>query len=317
MAEAAKAELAPGGYWSAEAVADRILGFAKAMAGGDPEKQKKALEGLTVFMYKLIALDLDDTLLGRDAQIHPANKEALAAARSAGVDVTFVTARSWRATLRYVAELGLTAPVICVTGAAVYSPQGEPLYRRGISLAEARRLAAKADRERWSCRLYFLDGRIYHSCPPDGYEPTLPAHAYPANEYVGPVSPYLDPGEEPLQVVMLGDRSVEGALALLPEFPDLVATTYDRHTSVSRTHLLHRDVNKGAALARYCAERGIAPEAVIAMGDGETDRPLIAWAGAGVAMGWAPDPVRRAARLVTAADDPHPVATALRQLLGI
>ena len=268
-------------------------------------------------MYKLIALDLDDTLLGKDAQVHPTDRAALAAARSAGVDVTFVTARSWRVTRPYVEALGITSPVICMTGAVVYSPQGEPLYRRCIPLAEARRLAASADRERWSFRLYFLDGRFYHSYQPDGYEPTLSAHAYPTSQYVGPVSSYLDAGEEPIQVALLGSRSVEGALALLPEFPDLVATTYDRHTTVSRTHLMHRDVNKGAALARYCAERGIAREAVIAMGDGETDRPMIEWAGAGVAMGWAPEPVRRAARLVTAADDPHPVATALHQLLGI
>ncbi|HLN63841.1 MAG TPA: HAD family hydrolase [Symbiobacteriaceae bacterium] len=268
-------------------------------------------------MYKLIALDLDDTLLGKDAQVHPTDKAALAAARSAGVDVTFVTARSWRATRPYVEALSITAPVICMTGAVVYTPQGEPLHRCCIPLAEARRVAGRADRERWSCRLYFLDGRIYHSYRPDGYEPTLSAHAYPTNEYVGPVSPYLDGGEEPIQIALLGSRSVEGALALLPEFPDVVATTYDRYTNVSRTHLMHRDVNKGAALARYCAERGIAPEAVIAMGDGETDRSMIEWAGAGVAMGWAPEATRRAARLVTSADDPHPVATALQQLLGL
>jgi hypothetical protein len=46
LREAAQAELAPGGYWSPEAVANRILGFAQAAAGDDPEKQKKMLEAV-------------------------------------------------------------------------------------------------------------------------------------------------------------------------------------------------------------------------------------------------------------------------------
>lgn len=53
------------------------------------------------------------------------------------------------------------------------------------------------------------------------------------------------------------------------------------------------------------------------MGDGEPDRSMIEWAGVGVAMGWAAEPVRAAADLVTAADDPAPVATAIRRLLGV
>jgi hydroxymethylpyrimidine pyrophosphatase-like HAD family hydrolase len=56
---------------------------------------------------------------------------------------------------------------------------------------------------------------------------------------------------------------------------------------------------------------------VIAMGDGEPDRSMIEWAGTGVAMGWAPEHVRAAADFVTAADDEHPVATALTRLLGL
>lgn len=46
LREAARQELAPGGYWNPEAVANRILGFAQAWAGDDPDKQKKALEAV-------------------------------------------------------------------------------------------------------------------------------------------------------------------------------------------------------------------------------------------------------------------------------
>jgi Cof subfamily protein (haloacid dehalogenase superfamily) len=265
---------------------------------------------------RLIALDLDDTLLGQDATISPAHKVAVAAARAAGHDVTLVTARAWRGTRPYVAELGLTLPVICMTGAVVYTPEGKPLSQRAIPLADARRIAAWADAEGWSCRFYFADGRIYHSRKADDYFPTLPGHGYPIDQYVGDLAPCLAGEDEPIQAVTLGNRAVEGLLARLPELPDLVATTYDRGTSISRTHLMHRAVAKGPALAQYCAERSIPRESVIAIGDGETDRSMIEWAGTGVAMGWAPEAVRRAADLVTDPDDPAPVATALRTLLG-
>lgn len=268
-------------------------------------------------MYQLIALDLDDTLLGKDATVGAPEKAALAEARRRGIGVTLVTARSWRATRTYVADLELDLPVICMTGAAVYSPDGRPLTQRGIPLPEARQLCAWADEERWSFRLYHLDGSVVHSYAPDGYAPDSPQTQYPAPEYVGPVTPYLRPDEGPIQVALLGSRSVEGVLARLPQLPDLVSTTYDRFSHVSRTHIMHRDVAKGPALAAYCAERGIPRGAVIAMGDGETDRSMIEWAGTGVAMGWAPEPVRAAADLVTAPDDPHPVATVLTRLLGL
>jgi hydroxymethylpyrimidine pyrophosphatase-like HAD family hydrolase len=267
-------------------------------------------------MYKLIALDLDETLLGRDGLICPEHKSAIAAARAAGCDVTLVTARSWRATRPFVAELGLTAPVICLTGSAVYSPEGEPLQQQGLVPGEIRRLAAQADEQGWSIRLYYADGSIVHSCPAADFAPKQGA-IFPVDQYVGPVSPWLDRRETPLQAALLGHRSVEGALALLAELPGMAATTYERFGPAVRTHLMHASVTKGGALAEYCQERSIPREAVIAMGDSEPDRSMIAWAGTGVAMGWAPETVRLAADLVIDEAEPAPVAAAIRSVLGV
>jgi Cof subfamily protein (haloacid dehalogenase superfamily) len=267
-------------------------------------------------MYRLIALDIDDTLLGRDGKIGQANTEAIAAARAAGCEVTLVTARPWEATRLFVAELQLTAPLICMTGAAVYSPAGEALRLMPVDRAEALMLAEHADRAGWSIRLYYADGRILYSHPAADFVPRA-GTVHPIDTYCGPVSGYLAEGDYPLQMMLLGHRSVEGGLALLPQLPGMVATTYERFSPTSRTLLMHASVTKGVALAEYCRERSIPREAVIAMGDGEPDRSMIEWAGVGVAMGWAPEHVRQAADLVTAADDPAPVATAIRRLLAL
>lgn len=268
-------------------------------------------------MYKLIALDLDDTLLGKDATIGATDAAAVAAARAAGCEVTLVTARSWRATKAFADELGLTLPVICMTGSAIYSPQGELLAEVTIPLHQARHLATLGDTESWAYRLYFRDGRIYQSRPADDYVPRSPAALYPIKEYTGELLPLLTGDEAPIQLAALGRHSVESMLAAVAELPDLHANTYDRHESDPRTHVMHREANKGAALRKYCERFGFNQQEVIAMGDGEPDRSMIDWAGTGVAMGWAPEHVRRVADVVMAANDPHPVATAIALLLGL
>lgn len=265
-------------------------------------------------MYRLIALDIDDTLLEAGGTIHPQNVAAIAEAQERGCAVTLVTARSWRATGQFAAQIGVTLPVICMTGATICSPTGELLRTTPVALADARRLAGWADAEQWVMRLYFADGRVIQSRPTSDYL-NKPGANYPAESYAGDLVSHLAGGESSIQVVVLGTRAVEGVLARLPQLPGVIATTYERGTPSARCHLLHAAVSKGAALATLCADLGVAQSETIAMGDGDADISMIAWAGVGVAMGWAPATVRQVADLVMDPADPHPVATGIRRLL--
>jgi|GEM_PF-4364941 len=269
-------------------------------------------------MYKLIALDLDDTLLGRhDGLLSPVDRAALAAARARGVDVTFVTGRTWTATAGFVADLAITAPVICFTGAMICEPTGEVLHESTVAFDDARRICERGDAEGWSYRLYFRGGRVVQSRPAEDYVPKIGAIFDPVNGCSGALMPALVREGAPFQIVAIGHRSVEPAVNLASSMPALAAVTYDRFTETSRTHLMRAGVSKGAALEAYCRRQGIEREAVLAMGDGEADRSMIEWAGTGVAMGWAPEGVRRSADLVADSEDPNPVATMLTRLLGV
>lgn len=269
-------------------------------------------------MFRLIALDLDDTLLGQDSEISQAHLEAVAVARAMGCEVTLVTARSWAATRPYAEQLGLTAPVICMAGAVLYDISGRPLQTVELPASAARELATWTDAERWVGRFYYADGRIIQSNRADDYVPGPGGGGnYRFATFVEAMAPYVEGGEVPLQVAFIGDRSVEGALSRMAFLPGVAATAYRRGEANASAHLLHASVTKGSTLEAYCRRYGFARESVIAMGDGEADLPMIEWAGCGVAMGWAPEHVRAAADLVTDPGDPHPVATALRSLLPI
>jgi len=267
-------------------------------------------------MYRLVALDLDGTLVGHDGLVCEEHRLALKRVQQMGLEVMLVTARTWADTQPLVHELRITSPTICYTGAATYDPSGRPLQCQLLGLQSLRRITAWADAEGWPLRIFHPCGTEVQSHPTTEYVNKIGAWFVEPHQYVQQMSEYVQMHEEAVQVVLLGSRSVEAACARLGELPGVTATAYDRMTFQSRLHLLEPGVSKGAALAAYCRQREIPRPSVIAMGDTAADASMISWAGVGVAMGWAPEPVRSAADLVTSPNDAAPVATALKQLVG-
>jgi Cof subfamily protein (haloacid dehalogenase superfamily) len=265
--------------------------------------------------YRLVALDLDGTLLGPDGKICREHRQALERVRARGLEVTLVTARSWRSTAPLVQELGLTAPVICLTGAATYDPTGRPVALEALPLAALQRIVAWSDAEGWALRLYTPEGTVLQSRALTEYQNKEGATFAPPDRHCETLAGHLGEGALFLQAVFLGERSVDGIARRLAFVPEVTATAYERGTAHARIHLFAASVSKGAALARYCRERSIPREAVIAMGDTAADKSMVEWAGTGVAVGESPADLRAVANLIIPADDPSPVATALAQLV--
>ncbi|HEY8296765.1 MAG TPA: HAD family hydrolase, partial [Candidatus Baltobacteraceae bacterium] len=76
----------------------------------------------TVTKPRLVALDIDGTLIGRDLIVHPRVVEAIAQMQRRGVRGALVTGRMYRSALPYARRLKLDAPVVCYQGAAVIDP---------------------------------------------------------------------------------------------------------------------------------------------------------------------------------------------------
>src|SRR6185312_10856835 len=102
--------------------------------------------GTQHLVYKLLAMDLDGTLIGNDLLLSERVKQAVARAQAAGVRAVLATGRMVRATLPYAQELGITAPLICYQGALMRDITADrTLYERPVPQELARQAIAEAE----------------------------------------------------------------------------------------------------------------------------------------------------------------------------
>ncbi|WP_137994517.1 HAD family hydrolase [Streptomyces vilmorinianum] len=266
---------------------------------------------------RLIATDLDGTLLRDDKSVSERTVAALAAAERAGVEVFFVTGRPARwmdVVSDHVHGHGLA---ICANGAAVVDLHAggtflevRPLEREiALDVVTALRAAAPGV----SFAVEFTTG--IH------YEPQYPPF-------------FLDPGATVATAEKLLFEEAPGAAApllkLLAQHPDLdpdafLATaraaagdlaSFTRSSPTALLEISGLGVSKASTLALCCAERGISAEEVVAFGDMPNDIEMLTWAGRSYAMGNAHADVIAAASGRTVANNEDGVAVVIERILA-
>ncbi|MEW1699971.1 MULTISPECIES: Cof-type HAD-IIB family hydrolase [unclassified Streptomyces] len=266
---------------------------------------------------RLIATDLDGTLLRDDKTVSARTVAALAAAERAGIEVFFVTGRPARwmdVVSEHVHGHGLA---ICANGAAVVD------LRSGGTFLEVRPLERPVALDVVRALREAAPGISFAVEQTTGihYEPLYPPF-------------FLDPGATIATAENLLFEEAPGAAApvlkLLAKHPELdpdeflaVARKAAGHlaafTRSSPTALIEISgpgVSKASTLARCCAERGITAEEVVAFGDMPNDIEMLSWAGRSYAMGNAHPDVIAAATDRTSANDEDGVAAVIEQLVA-
>jgi Cof subfamily protein (haloacid dehalogenase superfamily) len=230
---------------------------------------------------RIIASDLDGTLLRSDGTVSERTRAALTLAEAAGLCIVFVTGRPPR-WMDSVSEVtGPHGVAICSNGAAVYDVR----RRRLLSSSPLRREDALAVVEAVRSELPGVGFAFEY---PDGfaYEPHYASPMWDAGAAGG-----VAPAEEILGSAV-GDQ-VFKVLARHPvldpdEFMRRARAAAGQYAEITRSspmlEISAPGVSKATALARWCAERGVTADEVVAFGDMPNDLPMLAWAGTAYAV---------------------------------
>lgn len=264
-------------------------------------------------VIRLLASDLDGTLLADDDRPSARTLAALDGAAGAGWTVVLATGRPPRFLDPAARDLRLPGVAICNNGATVYDPSSRRvLSEAGMAEAVAREVVGRLRRFDGDL-LFSADWGLELAAEPEWAERTR--WFMPPDARIGPVERLLDGPVAKLLAWHPTASSDALAAAARPLVADLVDVTSS--TGYGVIEITAPGVSKGAAVARFASERGIEPDEVVAFGDMPNDTTMLTWAGLGVAMGNAHPEVVAAADEVTASNVDDGVARVVERLLGV
>lgn len=266
-------------------------------------------------MYKLIALDMDGTLLNSDKQISARNKQAIAAAKAKGVQVVLVSGRPVEGMMDYVKQLDMMNEgdfVLSYNASVVQKTVDlEVVQSRILKGSDAKNLASIAND--LGVHVHAFTQRHGLITPKHNYYTTHEAtvNGLEVNELD---FSELEDDEAVMKVMMIDEPDLlSNAIANMPS----IAT--EQYTMVQSApfflEFLNPSSNKGAGVGMLATHLGIDASEVIGMGDAGNDKHLIEYAGMGVAMGNATDDIKAIASHITASNDEDGVAIAIEKFV--
>jgi hypothetical protein len=259
-------------------------------------------------LIRLIATDVDGTLMPPGGTVPAENREALRAAAERGVHLALATVRFRPSALRVVEALGIPCHLVSQGGATVYDPDGRLLHETVIPLDLAREVAAFADASGVGL-LTTIDGE--HRFGP-GYVYGLPGLPPPPPPLA---SNLVALTKAPTRFMATGPRSVDLLLERFSGAPLRIVRHHRPDGSVVDCAVTHVSASKEAGLAALCAGLGVGMDEVLALGDAEADVGMLRAAGVGVAVANAPEHVRAAADWVAPSAAECGLAAAVRRFV--
>ena len=270
-------------------------------------------------MVRLLAIDIDGTLLNTKGRIPPANLDAIHRAAARGVRIVIATGRSFYFALQAIGELPDDITLLVYNGAIARSRSGETFLRRLLPQAVARQVLEATIKWRPDTACVFdrpLAGQLVYDRMDWSY-PNRSGFKRRNAAIIQAVDRLEDAvNEDPVQVTFNGGVRTMRAIS-----SHLVAHPVAPHLEVTRTEYPHRDfslvdvcgagITKGSGLTALAGQYGVAQDEVMAVGDNHNDRDMLEWAGVGVVMGNAEPELKRPGLHVTGTNDDAGLAQAI------
>ncbi len=271
-------------------------------------------------MIKLVATDLDGTLLRSDGSVSPRTRAALEAAEAAGLVVVFVTGRPPRWLDHVVAETGHLGVAVGANGAVIYDLHDERVVRARTLAPEIALEVAHDVRARFpevSYAVEYLDGFAAEADYVHDWK-INPAVDRQGNPMPSPrIAPLREIVDQPVLKVLAKDRGRE-----VDEFLALAGTLLGGRASITHSssigllEIAAPGVTKATGLAEVAASHDVAASEVVAIGDMPNDIPMLEWAGRSCAVANAHPAVRAVAEEVVGSNDEDAVAVLIESVLA-
>ena len=272
-------------------------------------------------MPRLVAIDIDGTLLDSRGHLPAENTRAIAEAQAAGIEVALVTGRGLHFARPIIDLLPTPLTLIVSNGALVKAHDGRTVLARLMPADVARDVLA-ATAAFHEARAVVFDrsgpGQVVAGGM-DWLHPRRRAYHRLHAEVISEVTPLESClTEDPVQVMFNGGVAAMRELAVLlrtrsgaPRYT-VVVTEYVKR-DFTLLDVLAEDVHKGTTLAEWCRRQGYDRSEVMAVGDNHNDRAMLAFAGVPVVMGNAVAELKALGYPVTATNDQAGLARAIRR----
>jgi Cof subfamily protein (haloacid dehalogenase superfamily) len=273
-------------------------------------------------VIRLLAIDIDGTLLDSRGRLPDAHRDALIDASARGVEVALVTGRSYHFTSPIVDLLPIPLTLIVNNGAVVKRRDGATELRHVLPRSAAVRVLDETRRFEDSVAIVFdrPDERQIVFERMDWSHPNRRGYYEKNKAFIAATpSPLRDAlTEDPIQVMFNGSvepmRALAAALRAMPTADDFsVAITEYVPRDFSLVDINGAGCSKGTTLARWVAQRGMTPADVMAIGDNLNDVEMLDFAGTAYIMGNATDALKSRGYRLTGTNDEAGLATAVRE----
>lgn len=269
-------------------------------------------------IYRLLALNIDGTLLQTNGKLHRATKEAIEYVQQKGIYVTLVTSRSFPSAKKVAKALKIKAPLVTHQGAYIASSEEKPVYVRRINegltydivrFFEALPCQIRLVHEQFSLANKF---KIHNDLLSKTVFTTGEPFVY-SQQFVNSLSEYLhDRPVTPSKIEIYFEEKSD-----LKDAKNALEKMYNEIEVIEldplRLDIVSAGVSKLAGLTYLGSQLGMKLKEMVYIGDAFDDIPLIEAAGLGVSMGNAPFAVKRASDWVTRSENEQGVAYMVKE----
>ncbi len=286
-------------------------------------------------MIKLIASDLDGTLLQDDGSISDDTVQIIKEIEQQGIRFMVATGRSYNSARQAITRAGLHVPILCMNGANLYDHEDQLVVDTPFDVPMAKEIIEAVDTNKIYLEMYTSNG-VYAPEKDQFVEMLL---TILREKFVGytdeQIKAHIDKRFQEETFTFTDDfSSVLDDPTIIPY--KLLAFSFDkgdlntlRQTFAHRDDLYvtssgfdnvefnHKEATKGHALLAYAKTLGVTPDEIMAIGDNENDLPMLTNVKYGVAMDNASDFIKAQVDYTTTSNNNHGVKQAIEQALAI